>query len=285
MEILIITGMSGGGKSRAAAVLEDIGFYTVDNLPAEMMVHFAAFCRRAESKYSRLAFVYDIRADEPATALLEALATVRKQGRNCTVLYLDCDDDTIIHRYKETRRVHPLEGDGCTLPEALVRERELMAPICDQADIVWDTSSYSVAKLRSALLGEFGTAADRRGLEVHIMSFGFKHGLPQEADMVLDVRFLPNPYYVDDLKKRTGLEAPVQEFIYRAEETHTFLDKTADLLQFLLPRYEHEGKSLFVLAVGCTGGHHRSVAMCHALCQRVAALGYGVTEIRRDRSR
>lgn len=285
MEILIITGMSGGGKSRAASVLEDMGFYTVDNLPAEMMVRFADFCQRAESKYSRLAFVYDIRAEEPAAALLAALDEMKRQGRECTVLYLDSNDDTIIRRYKETRRVHPLESDTCTLRHALEKERAMMAPIRQRADLLWDTSSYSVAKLRSALLAEFGTKDDRNGLEVHVMSFGFKHGLPAEADMVLDVRFLPNPYYVDGLKKRTGLEAPVQEFLDQAEDTHTFLEKSTDLLTFLLPRYAEEGKSLFVLAVGCTGGHHRSVAMCHALCRNISALGYPVTEIHRDISR
>ncbi len=285
MEILIITGMSGGGKSRAATVLEDMGFYTVDNLPAEMMVRFADFCKRNEGRYQRLAFVYDIRADEPASRLLDAVCELKKQSEKCTVLYLDSDDATIIHRYKETRRVHPLESDSCTLPDALEKERALTASIRGMADIVWDTSTYSVAKLRSALLTEFGTADDRKGLEVHVMSFGFKHGLPQEADMVLDVRFLPNPYYVDELKKRTGLEGPVQDFLHRAEDTHAFLNKTADLLTFLLPRYKDEGKSLFVLAVGCTGGHHRSVAMTHALCQKIAAMGYGVTEIHRDISR
>lgn len=285
MEILIITGMSGGGKSRAATVLEDIGFYTVDNLPAEMLVRFADFCRKAEGRYHRLAFVYDIRADEPAAALVDAVAELKKQRDKCTVLYLDSSDETIVHRYKETRRVHPLESETCLLGEALEKERAMTAPIRAVADLVWDTSAYSVAKLRSALLTEFGTAADRKGLEVHVMSFGFKHGLPPEADMVLDVRFLPNPYYVDELKKRTGLEEPVREYIYRSEDTHTFLDKTTELLQFLLPRYEAEGKSLFVLAVGCTGGHHRSVAMTHALCRKISAMGCGVTEIHRDISR
>ncbi len=285
MEILIITGMSGGGKSRAATVLEDMGFYTVDNLPAEMMVRFARFCQKAESKYSRIAFVYDIRADEPSKALLSALHEMDEQGMSCTVLYLDSGDDTIIRRYKETRRVHPLESESCTLPEALEKERAMMAPIRAKADLLWDTSTFSVAKLRSALLSQFGTESDRKGLEVHVMSFGFKHGLPQEADTVLDVRFLPNPYYVDELKKRTGLEEPVQEFLNRSEDTHTFLKKTADMLSFLLPRYREEGKSLFVLAIGCTGGHHRSVAITHALCQRISAMGYGTTEIHRDISR
>lgn len=192
MEILIISGMSGAGKSRAAICLEDSGYYIVDNLPAEMMVKFAEFCAAAGGRYDRLAFVYDVRAGEPFDRLTGAVEELRRQGLRCRLLFLEADTKTIINRYKETRRSHPLCGDGASIEEAVVRERAMLAPVRAQADLVLDTSAFSTAKLRSTLLTLLGGGSGG-GLHVTVLSFGFKNGLPPEADLVLDVRFCQTP--------------------------------------------------------------------------------------------
>ena len=218
MEILIISGMSGAGKSRAAICLEDSGYYIVDNLPAEMMVKFAEFCAGAGGRYDRLAFVYDVRAGEPFDRLTGAVEELRRQGLRCRLLFLEADTKTIINRYKETRRSHPLCGDGASIEEAVARERAMLAPVRAQADLVLDTSAFSAAKLRSTLLTLLGREADG-GLHVTVLSFGFKNGLPPEADLVLDVRFLPNPYYVPELKRLTGLDVAVRDYVMNAAAT------------------------------------------------------------------
>lgn len=206
MEILIISGLSGGGKSKAASFLEDIGYYTVDNLPAEMMMKFAGFCAASSGRYDRVALVYDVRSGEPTDMLIDTLEQLKASGVNCRMLFLEADTPTIINRYKETRRMHPLQAKGLSVEEAVRRERALMQPVRDHADFVLDTSSLSTAKLRSELLNLFGTPSDRGGLNVSVLSFGFKHGIPIESDLVFDVRFMPNPYYVAELKNKTGLD-------------------------------------------------------------------------------
>ena len=221
MEILIISGMSGAGKSRAAICLEDSGYYIVDNLPAEMMVKFAEFCAAAGGRYDRLAFVYDVRAGEPFDRLTGAVEELRRQGLRCRLLFLEADTKTIINRYKETRRSHPLCGDGASIEEAVARERAMLAPVRAQADLVLDTSAFSTAKLRSTLLTLLGGGSGG-GLHVTVLSFGFKNGLPPEADLVLDVRFLPNPYYVPELKRLTGLDSAVRDYVMNAAATEEF---------------------------------------------------------------
>ena len=285
MEVLIITGLSGSGKSKAASVLEDIGYYLVDNLPAAMMVHFARFCTANRGKYDRLAFVYDIRAGEPAGELIAALHEIKAEVTSCRVLYLDTDTQTIIHRYKETRRNHPLATDGKSIEQAVESEREWMREVQKQADIVLDTTSFSAAKLRSELLALFGKRTDRAALQVNVMSFGFKYGLPLEADLVFDVRFMPNPYYVDELKPLTGLDKPVYDFVFHYEESREFVAQLEKMLTYLLPHYSEEGKSMLVVAIGCTGGHHRSVAIAHKITEFLLEKGFAVTESHRDISR
>ena len=285
MEVLIITGLSGSGKSKAASVLEDIGYYLVDNLPAEMMVHFARFCTATQGKYDRLALVYDVRAGEPAEKLLSALDDIQSEAKSCKVLFLDADTEAIIHRYKETRRNHPLAMDGKTIEQAVESERVWLRAVKERADIVLDTSAFSTAKLRSELLTIFGNRSDRTPLQVNILSFGFKYGLPLEADLVFDVRFMPNPYYVDELKRLTGLDAPVRDFVLRYDETKEFISQLKKMLQFLLPLYSEEGKSVLVLGIGCTGGHHRSVVITHEIAAFLQEMGYAVTESHRDISR
>ena len=285
MEILVISGLSGSGKSKAASYLEDIGYYIVDNLPAEMMVVFAEFCAASKGRYDRVALVYDVRTGEPAQKLIDALEHMKSAGINCRMLFLEADTQSIINRYKETRRMHPLQAKGLSIEEAVRRERVLMQPVRDHADFVLDTSSLSTAKLRSELLNLFGTPSDRGGLNVSVLSFGFKHGIPIEADLVFDVRFMPNPYYVAELKNKTGLDQEVRDFVFSFQQTHEFMEQLEKMIGFLLPLYSEEGKTALVIAIGCTGGHHRSVAVAHELAEYITEEGYQVTENHRDISR
>ena len=285
MEILIISGLSGSGKSRAATYLEDIGYYIVDNLPAEMMVKFADFCAASSGRYDRVALVYDVRAAEPFDLLIDTLERLKTTGVNCRMLFLEASTKTIINRYKETRRVHPLSGKGYNIEQAVQVEREMMWPIRDHADFIVDTTSFSTAKLRSELLNLFGDQSDRTGLSVNVLSFGFKHGIPIEADLVFDVRFMPNPYYVAELKEKTGLDEYVRDFVLGFHQTRSFLEKLQEMLTFLLPLYAEEGKTMLVIAIGCTGGHHRSVAVAHEVADYIMKAGYPVTENHRDISR
>ena len=285
MEILIITGLSGGGKSRAASYLEDIGYYTVDNLPAEMMVKFADFCAGSSGRDDRVALVYDVRSGEPTDILIETLERLKASGVNCRMLFLEADNQTIVNRYKETRRMHPLQKKGESVEQAIRREREWMQPVRDHADFVLDTSALSIAKLRSELLDLFGQQGDRGGLAVNVLSFGFKHGIPIEADLVFDVRFMPNPYYVPELKNKTGLDQAVRDFVFSFRQTNDFMEQLEKMLTFLLPLYAEEGKTMLVIAVGCTGGHHRSVAVTHALAEYIRELGYSTSEHHRDLER
>ena len=285
MEILIISGLSGSGKSKAASFLEDIGYYIVDNLPAEMMVKFADFCAASSGRYDRVALVYDVRAAEPFDLLIDTLERLKTTGVNCRMLFLEASTPTIINRYKETRRIHPLASQGLNIEQAVAKEREMMQPVRDHADFIIDSTSFSTAKLRSELLNLFGDQKDRVGLNVNVLSFGFKHGLPIEADLVFGVRFMPNPYYVAELKHQTGLDAPVRDFVLGFQQTHDFLEQLQKMLQFLLPLYKEEGKTVLVIAIGCTGGHHRSVAVAHELSEFIMKEGYPVTENHRDISR
>ena len=285
MEILIISGLSGSGKSKAASFLEDIGYYIVDNLPAEMMVKFADFCAASSGRYDRVALVYDVRAAEPFDLLIDTLERLKTTGVNCRMLFLEASTPTIINRYKETRRIHPLASQGLNIEQAVAKEREMMQPVRDHADFIIDSTSFSTAKLRSELLNLFGDQKDRVGLNVNVLSFGFKHGIPIEADLVFDVRFMPNPYYVAELKHQTGLDAPVRDFVLGFQQTHDFLEQLQKMLQFLLPLYKEEGKTVLVIAIGCTGGQHRSVAVAHEVSEFIMKEGYPVTENHRDISR
>ena len=285
MEILIISGLSGGGKSKAASFLEDIGYYIVDNLPAEMMAKFAEFCASSSGRYDRVALVYDVRAGEPFDLLIHTLERMKTSGVNCRMLFLEASTQTIINRYKETRRIHPLADSGMNIEQAIQAEREMMQPVRDHADFIVDSTTFSTAKLRSELLSLFGDQKDRVGLHVNVLSFGFKHGVPLEADLVFDVRFMPNPYYVAELKQKTGLDQDVKDFVFSFRQTHDFMEHLKKMLSFLLPLYAEEGKTVLVIAIGCTGGHHRSVAIAHEVADYITKEGYPVTENHRDISR
>lgn len=285
MEILVISGLSGSGKSRVAAYLEDIGYYIVDNLPAEMMVVFADFCAASKGRYDRVALVYDVRSGEPAQKLIDALERMKGAGINCRMLFLEADTQSIINRYKETRRTHPLAEDGGSVAQALQKERMLLQPVRDHADYVLDTSGFSTTKLHAEILNLFSDAALEDGMHVNVLSFGFKNGIPVEADLVMDVRFMPNPYYIEELKRKTGLDDAVRDYVFSFSQTNDFMTRMEDMLSFLLPLYSEEGKTVLVLAIGCTGGHHRSVAVAHALAEFIEQAGYPVTEIHRDITR
>lgn len=285
MEILVISGLSGSGKSRVASYLEDIGYYIVDNLPAEMMVVFSDFCAASKGRYDRVALVYDVRTGEPAQKLIDALERMKSSGINCRMLFLEADTQSIINRYKETRRSHPLAEAGATVAQALQKERILLQPVRDHADYVLDTSGFSTSKLHAEILNLFGDATLEDGMHVNVLSFGFKNGIPVEADLVMDVRFMPNPYYIEELKRKTGLDDAVRDYVFSFSQTNDFMKRLKDMLSFLLPLYSEEGKSVLVLAIGCTGGHHRSVAITHAMAEFIQQAGYPVTEIHRDITR
>lgn len=285
MEILIISGMSGGGKSKAASFLEDSGFYIVDNMPAAMILKFAEFCAGGGGRYARVALVYDVRTAESFSELFDVLDKLKGMEGVCRMLFLEASPAAIIKRYKETRRRHPLEKETDSLEEAVEKERELMLSVKQRADFVIDTTRLSTAKLRSELLRIFNGEGEQAGMTVSVTSFGFKYGLPLEADLVLDVRFMPNPFYIEELRSQTGLDKPVSDYVFSFPQTCDFLLKVEDLLRFTLPLYAEEGKTGLVVAVGCTGGHHRSVAIAHALTGFIREQGYQAAEHHRDMER
>lgn len=285
MDILLISGLSGSGKSKAASFLEDMGFYIVDNMPAAIILKFAEFCIGSKGRYSRVALVYDVRTSENFTELFPVLDQLKQMDCTCRMLFLEASQEAIVRRYKETRRLHPLSGSGVSIEEAARRERELLEPVRKRADFIIDTSALSTGKLRGELLRLFDAQGSKGGLSVNVISFGFKHGIPLEADLVFDVRFMPNPYYISDLREKTGLDQAVSDYVFSFQQTRDFLAKLEDLLAFTLPLYSEEGKTVLVIAVGCTGGHHRSVAVTRALTEYISRLGYQATENHRDMTR
>ena len=254
-------------------------------MPAGMILKFAEFCAAGNGRYNRVALVYDVRTADSFDEFLEVLSTLRSREYSCRLLFLQADVGAIINRYKETRRLHPLQEQAGSLEEAANREIRLMAPVKAQADLVIDSTNYSTARLRSELLRLFGGDGAAGETMVSLVSFGFKHGLPLEADLVFDVRFMPNPFYIDSMRHKTGLDREVRDYVFSFQETEQFLEKLRDLLRFVLPLYQEEGKTVLVVAIGCTGGHHRSVAVTHALAGFIASLGYQVTENHRDMTR
>jgi len=286
MEILIISGLSGAGKSSAATYLEDMGYYTVDNMPADIILKFAEFCAESDGRYDRVALVSDIRSGKNGFAgLLNAIERLKDSGNLCRLLFLDAKVETIIKRYKETRRRHPLMADGATVEEAMHLEEELLRPLKDHADFVIDTTSMSSAKLKSELFSLFGDKSAHNSLNVNVMSFGYKHGVPLEADLVFDVRFMPNPFYIPELKNKTGMDQEVYDYVFSFEQTKKFVEQLKKMLTFLLPLYSEEGKTVLVIAIGCTGGHHRSVAITREIAMYLSKIGYPTFENHRDMTR
>lgn len=282
MEFLIVTGLSGAGKSRAIDALEDIGFYCVDNMPPSFITRFYQLCLDGEPGFQKVAVVTDIRGGVMFNTLMPELDELKKENKAFKIMFLDADDETLINRFKETRRKHPLaEKYLGAISDAIVAERSALQKIHEHADYLVDTSKLSPVQLKQRICSMF-TDEGQDSMSIHCISFGFKNGLPPEADMVIDVRFLPNPFYIDELKCLTGLDHEVNDYVMGFEQTKVFLNKMIDMLDFLIPNYEKEGKSQLVIAVGCTGGKHRSVAVAQYLYEHINKNGHNIGITHRD---
>ena len=282
MEFLIITGLSGAGKSRAADVLEDLDYYCVDNMPVALMPRFAELCLDTRGRYEKVALVTDTRDRDGFGELLNTIEELRKMECPVRILYMDADVPTLVRRYKESRRPHPLAEKGMSMEDAVRKEEELLAPIKENADFVVNTSSLTLGMLQNRLFSFFAGEDRPRGLDVTVMSFGFKHGIPLDADLVFDARFLPNPFYVEALRPLSGLDLPVAEYVFSYQQTRTFMEKLEDLIAYLLPYYMEEGKLTLTIAIGCTGGRHRSVAIASALHKHLLASNVSSVNVNRD---
>lgn len=285
MRFLIVTGQSGAGKSRTASTLEDLGYYCVDNLPPELIQQFAEICLATTGRYERVALVSDVRAGQNFDGLINSLDALDAMGCKYSIVYVEAEPEVIIKRYKETRRSHPLSKDGTPLAEAVQKEKQMLTTLRERADFIINTTSLSTGRLRSELVRLFEGDQPERAMVVNITSFGFKYGLPVDSDLVFDVRFLPNPYYMAELRAKSGLTPEVREFIFNYQQTRDYLQKLEDLLAFSLPLYFEEGKTSLVIAVGCTGGRHRSVAVAKEIGEYVAKRGYPTVVNHRDINR
>ena len=282
MDIIIISGISGAGKSRVAAVLEDMEFYCVDNMPLSMMPKFAELCIATQGRYERVALVTDIRALENVDELFKTFDEMQELGCVLKLLFIEAETETIIRRYKETRRRHPLDTSGSNLSGAVENEIVMLAPVRERADEVIDTTGLTLSKLQRRLNILFTEESDNKALNVTIKSFGFKHGMPIEADILFDVRFMPNPFYIQELRPKTGLDIIVKDYVFGFEQSNEFFKRFCDMLDFLLPHYIDEGRRYFVICFGCTGGRHRSPAVAEALTEYLSEQGYPVDCIHRD---
>ncbi len=280
MEMLIISGLSGAGKSRVAAALEDLDFYCVDNMPAPLMPLFAELCAATRGRYERVALVSDIRSRDGFDQLFSALDELSSRGFEYKILYVDATVETIVKRYKETRRRHPLDESG-GLESAVRREIKALEPVRRRADYIIDTTGLTLGRLQRTLFRLFG-AGQQQKLHLAVMSFGYKYGIPIEADLVFDVRFLPNPFYVPELTNKSGLERDVSDYVFGSDISRQFLTRLEELVEFLLPNYEEEGKLTLTVCIGCTGGRHRSVAVTEALARHFNSLGQETECIHRD---
>ena len=282
MRIVIVTGISGAGKSTALKMLEDAGYFCVDNLPVPLLPKFMEMLILPGSEYTKVGLGIDIRSSQKFGQLRETLETMRKKDVKFEILFLDASDEALIKRYKETRRSHPLAGDG-RVDKGIDEERRRTIFLKQQADYIINTSQMLTRELRSEILKIFVENKNYKNLYVTILSFGFKYGIPGDADLVFDVRFLPNPYYIQDLRPMSGNDAPVRDYVMSSETARKFLDKLVDMVQFLIPNYVAEGKNQLVIGIGCTGGKHRSVTLANALYYALEQEeGYGLKIEHRD---
>lgn len=282
MRFVVVTGMSGGGKRTALKMLEDAGYYCVDNLPISLVGKFAELITMPGSEITKVALGLDVRADQSFEDATKVLQELKSGDYNVEILFMEAGDEVLIKRYKESRRVHPLAVEG-RIEDGVRQERRVLDKIRRQADYVIDTTSLLTRELKVELDRIFVNNEEYNSLMVTVMSFGFKNGIPSDADLVFDVRFLPNPFYIDELKHKTGNDQEVQDYVMSFEESHAFMDKLVDMIQFLIPNYVKEGKYRLVIAIGCTGGKHRSVTLANELFLRLKDKGeYGVTLHHRD---
>lgn len=281
MQYTIVTGMSGSGKTKVIRYLEDMGYFCIDNMPPVLIPKFSEMLSAVNGNFNNVALVIDIRVGNMINELLKQIEELKSKGYDCTLLYLDANDETLVKRYKETRRSHPLQGDGGLL-EAIRTERGMLSALFDDADYVIDTSDMTAAQLLSKLKEIYAPASTGQSLKVNVMAFGYKYGVPLDADLVFDVRCFPNPFYIDELKRLTGNDKAVQDYVMSFPTAVTFLEKLEDLMSFMIPLYIEEGKISLTIAIGCTGGKHRSVTMTNKLADYLKSENYDVNVSYRD---
>ena len=283
MKFVILTGMSGAGKSTAIKMMEDIGFYCVDNLPIALLEKFVELSDlQQNTELQKVAVGIDIRNGQALTELRDTLNRIKAAGVHCEILFLDAEDSVLVKRYKETRRNHPLSGNE-RVDKGIEEERKQMAFLKERADYIIDTSRLLTRDLKTELDKIFVQNQDYKNLFITVLSFGFKYGIPADSDLVFDVRFLPNPYYVEGLRAKTGNDEEIQDYVFQFQEARVFIEKLEDMLNFLIPNYITEGKNQLVIAVGCTGGKHRSVTLANELYRRLSVKKeYGVKIEHRD---
>ena len=281
LDIIVITGLSGSGKSLAIRALEDNGYFCVDNLPALLIPKFIDLCQGYQEEIMRIALGVDLRGGQFLGSWPQILGEMRTAGHHVQVLFFDATDEVLLRRFSETRRPHPAAGPG-SVQDGISRERKALAGMRELADHVIDTSAFNVHEIKLEMEQRFCQASRSRHMAMFLTSFGYKYGIPHDADMIFDVRFLPNPYFVNDLRARSGLDPAVEEFVLKGEETRAFLDRLYALLEFTLPLYEREGKSGLTLALGCTGGRHRSVVLVEELQKRFGGERYRINIKHRD---
>ena len=281
MKFIIVTGLSGSGKSEAMRALEDMGFCCVDNLPPTLIPKFAELCYQSNSTIDKVALGIDVRGRKFFQALHESLNVLRKDKYPFEVLYLDCADDVLLKRYKMTRRNHPLAINR-QIPEGIKMERTILEPLKEIADCIIDTSNMKPKDLKEEISKIYANGEINNNLTISVVSFGFKHGIPSDSDLVFDVRFLPNPYYVDELRSKTGEDQEVRDYVMDADISHQFYEKLIDMINFLVPQYVQEGKHHLVISIGCTGGRHRSVTISNLISDELMKQGYRVVKKHRD---
>lgn len=283
MRLVIVTGISGAGKVTALKIFEDNGYYCVDNLPIDLIESFADILFGQTNEKNKVAIGVDIRSGKNLEKMSEVLKNMKAKEQNYEILFLDCNNNTLIKRFKETRRSHPM-GDRDSVENEINEERAKLEFLREQADYIIYTSNLLVKELRGEIEKIFVLNRDYRNLFVTIMSFGFKHGVPADCDLVFDVRFLPNPYYVPELKHKTGNQKEVQDYVLNSPVSHEFLNKLVDMIKFLIPNYIEEGKNQLVIGIGCTGGHHRSVTIANELYNQLNSsdASYGIRLSHRD---
>ncbi|MDF2948559.1 MAG: rapZ [Sedimentibacter sp.] len=281
MEFVIITGMSGAGKSQAIKVLEDINYYCMDNMPPALLPNFAELCKSSSREVNKVAVVADIRGGIFFKDLFNSLEELKNMGIKYRILFLDSSDDELVKRYKEQRRPHPLSSTG-TIVDGIRKERDSLEEVKKRSDYIIDTTNMKLGRLKEELLSIFIQGNITYNLNITIMSFGYKYGLPQDSDLVFDVRFLPNPFYIESLKNYTGNDKNVQDYVMGFDITEVFINKLKDMLLFLLPHYIKEGKSNLVISIGCTGGKHRSVTISNKIASFLGGENYRVMLNHRD---
>ncbi len=281
MKIVVISGMSGAGKSSAIKAMEDAGFYCVDNMPPQLIPSFAEVCDQSKGEIEKVGMVVDMRSGKMFSQLFGALDKLEEKNIEYSILYLEASDEVLVSRYKQTRRSHPLSPDG-GVSEGIFKEREVLADIRAHAKYIIDTSSLTPQQLKEEVNKIFVAGDEYKSMVIKVESFGYKHGIPNDADLVFDVRFLPNPFYIAELKTKTGLTAEVKDYVFSFEQTKVFVEKLEKMLDFLFPYYMEEGKTELVIGIGCTGGKHRSVAIAEAIYKYISATDFRTVIKHRD---